>query len=224
MSCDSPFVIAIDVSDELVISESTFDLKGSYTLASYSVPGLPICAPTMSCHWGGSWGCTLKCSWGWCCCWSTPSIPVWPSIDFGASLNTPMSVASETAVSFTLDAPPDPVEIVTLTFDKTTIKLSVGVEGEDVTITLKLPAFEVYADSNGEFYTTVEIGKISSTMQGPPGISYTLSIDAQLLLCLNPKPPESWVNIQLNCTLSCDMEGIVYKESFGIACPLVAVA
>jgi len=222
MSCSSPFAYKVSATTD-IISESTFVLSGSYTLASYTIPGVSICEPTMNCHWGGPWGCTLECSWGWCCCWSTPSIPIWPTIDFGASMKTPITVATKTSVSFTSTSPPTPVATAELQFGTTTITLDVGVDGETVPITLKLPSFDVNANNNGTYSADIPIGDISTTMESAPGTTFTLSIDAEMLMCLDPKPPQGWVNIKLSCNLSCDIEGIVYKESFSIDCPIVSV-
>ena len=54
-------------------------------------------------------------------------------------------------------------------------------------------------------------------------INYTLEIELDFLFCLDPEPPQGWINIKLSCSLSCTIDGVNYEQEFDIACPIVSV-
>ena len=219
-NCESPFLYQASATE--IITDQTFEMQGSYTLPSYTIPGYPVCEPALNCSWGGWQNTDLECSWGWCCCWNTPAIPIWPSIDFGADLKCPMQISTQEQVTFTTSSTtPSPIAAAQVNFNNSTFSLTVGVDNEDTTITFILPDFTVNVESDGDFSVQVPIGDVSSTYNAD-GIDYTLTIDVQMLFCLVPTPPQTWINIELDCTLSCIIDGVNYEQHFSIACPCVA--
>ena len=217
MSCSSPFRYQ-EVAEAADGNDQIFTLQGSYTLPSYTIPGVPICEPTLNCKWGGWQNTVLECSWGWCCCWSTPAIPVWPSITFAGSIGTTQSCEAEAKVSFTVDAPPSQVAVQEVIYDNNQLTFTV----DDTTVPIDLPKIELDADSSGTFSAEVPITTLSSTYDAD-GITYTLEIELEFLFCLDPTPPQGWINIKLSCSLSCTIDGVEYEQEFDIACPIVSV-
>lgn len=217
MSCSSPFKYQESTSVD-VVSDNTFKLQGSYTLPSYTIPGYPVCEPTLNCKWGGWQNTVLECSWGWCCCWSTPAIPIWPSITFDGSIESTQTCTAEESQSFTVDGPSQPVAVAEVSY--TNNKLTMGIDGTN--IDLELPSVELSADSSGSFSADVPIGTVTTSFE-EDGISYSLEIEAELLFCLDPTPPQGWINIQLSCSMSCTIDGVNYEQEFAVACPIVSV-
>ena len=217
MSCSSPFKYEESAS-AVAQPPNTFKLQGSYTLPSYTIPGYPICEPTVSCHWGGWQHTDLECSWGWCCCWSTPAIPIWPSITFDGSIESTQTCTAEEAISFTVSGPSAPVTVEEVSY--TNNKLIMGIDGTNIDILL--PDLDLDVDSSGSFSADVPIGSVSTSFE-EDGIGYSLAIDAEFLFCLDPTPPQGWLNIKLSCSMSCTIEGVNYEQQFDVACPIVSV-
>ncbi len=232
MSCSSPFVYV--VSEETVSFSSTVGVKGSYTLPGYTVPSAQICwlqwnppyTAYKSCSknkWWGVKSCKgaywVKGSHKWCCCWSTPSIPIWPSLTFTGSASVPFEFEASTGFQITPEAPLEPFEATTITLEK--CNCSVGINGENITINILPEAIEI-GQENGEFFVNIPLYGFNSS-ETIAGIKYTLSVESSLLLCLEPVPPSGWINLLLTCALTAYEKGVVnYTANFKISLPIVS--
>lgn len=222
MSCSSPF--SYQATASLVITNSTMNMSGTYTLPSLTIPALAICEPAVSCHWGGAWNAELECDDGWCCCWYPPAIEIWPSIDFTASFKAPIQVQGSEQITFSSSGTiPSPAICAVVNFDTITLSLGVGVDGDNGTIELTIPPFTLQESTSGGFLIEVPFESLSTSYVSPLGTIYKLVIDAGMLFCLDPVPPQGWININLSCTLSCTILGIDYSQQFNIDCPIVSV-
>jgi len=217
MSCSSPFKYQESASAQEQ-PPTTIKLQGSYTLPSYSIPGYSICKPTLNCKWGGWQNTVLECSWGWCCCWSTPSLPIWPSITFKGSIETTQICTAEESISFTVEGPSTPVASEGVSYKNN--KITMGID--DTNIDLELPDISLSVDNTGSFSANVPIGTVSTTFK-EDDVSYSLEIEAEFLFCLDPVPPQGWVNIKLICSMTCTVDGVNYEQQFDVACPIVSV-
>ena len=235
MSCESPF--EYELISEVQTVENEVEFSGSYTLNSYSIPSEPICEyvpPYESCKWGKSckWkGWKLNCSWdvvdckwvqeSWCCCWNTPSIELWPTLTFTASVVIPMTFESEEAFVITADSPAEP--IITTSFIINPVDLDLEVNGVSYSVPI-IPETITVEQENGFFDIDITLypynnGTISYGVN-IDGVGYSFDITPSLLLCLNPEPPQTWINLLLTCSLSADYEGITETVNFSISCPI----
>ena len=231
MSCASPFVY--QVASVYITDSYKVSCAGSYTLNSYSV------------KWGGgSWciGClvTKKCwngwkHWNYCgstswdnCCWgieySTWTVELWPTITFGGSVSIPFVFESEAGVQITVDAPEgEPYQCESITLNQ--CDLSLSIDGETYSLNIIPVSIEI-EEENGLFSITTPLESFSSKIT-EMGLNYELSVETSLEFCLNPVPPQGWINLLLNCTLSVseDIEGLDFgtQTSFLISCPIVSV-
>lgn len=220
MSCTSPFVYQEGGS---VSNNQTVSVSGSYTLPSYSTPSTSLCllGSDTSCHWGGWRGWALDCStsWYWYDCSTVPGIEVWPAITFAASCSIPMTFTSAAGIELSATTPATPYEATSITLNQCNLSLSIN--GSSVTINV-IPEPITVTQENGEFSISVDLASWTSSVD-EAGITYKLSIDSTLLFCLDPVPPQGWVNLTLGCTLSANGDGISYSVNFTISCPIVSV-
>ena len=234
MSCSTPFVLETIVG-VVVTSTQNVSLKGSYTLPGYSVPSAQLCwlqwkAPYtetgIDCK-KNSWWKVKKCKWAWvkgskdwCCCWNTPSIPIWPNLTFTGSVTMPFTFTASAGIILTPEAPPTPYQSLSITLESCVCSL--GINGTDVDVNI-LPGPIAVQQVNGSFSTDIELYGFSASVT-EAGVEYSLSITSSLQLCLDPIPPVGWINLLLDCNLSAFEKGIVnYTTKFAISLPIVSV-
>jgi hypothetical protein len=231
MSCSSPFVY--QVASEIITNEYQVVCSGSYTLNSYTV------------KWGGgNWciGCAVstQCWNGWLdlnycgktywdnCCWGIeyPSwtIELWPTITFGGSISIPFEFESQAGVQITVDAPEGkPYQCQTIILKECDLSFSIDSNTYSLNI---IPETIQLEEENGSFSINVPLESFSSKTT-EWGLSYELTLDTTLEFCLNPTPPQGWINLLISCELSVseDLDGLEFgtKTSFSISCPIVSV-
>ncbi len=223
MSCESPFVYT--EFETTVTSSQNVGESGSYTLPSYSIPSENVCMyvpPHCDWKWGGWRGWDRECSWqkgSWCCCWSTPSIEIWPSITFSASANIVLEFVAGTAVALTVESPTTPIETTSIVIKSGTLTLTVN--GTPFVLNI-VPDQITINQEDGSFSISIQLESFSTTYSAD-GFDYDFSIDTELQFCLDPVPPVGWVNLQLSCELGTEYDGVNYSTSFAIECPIVSV-
>ena len=232
MSCTSPFTLELEVTDE-VLSEQETTLQGCYTVPGYSTPSYNICTPYWvpgyPCCWyccGKAWGCCVCYAPGWKSgytgwyCYTIPGVELWPSLQFCGSVSIPWEITASTGVEFTVNKPPEAYQAVGITLKECDVDANVN--GSGFTINLITEEIEL-EEKNGEFLTTIDLGGFSNDVDIGL-VKYSLDIDSQLLLCLEPVPPMGWINVILDCTMKAVETGIGSESvSFKIAMPIVSV-
>lgn len=223
MSCESPFSyeeFSVEVS-----SSQTVGTSGSYTLPSYTIPSQELCMFVpghCDWHWGGWLNTVRECSWqgpSWCCCWGTPAITIWPSIDFTASASFDLEFVAGSSIAITVEGPNTPIETTSITINSGTLTLTV--DTTPITINL-VPNPITINQENGSFSIDIELESFSTTYSAG-GFDYTFTLDSDLQFCLDPVPPVGWINLQLSCGLSTGYDGVNYGTNFTIECPIVSV-
>jgi hypothetical protein len=234
MSCSSPFDYSTTAGVTVTVT-SNVGVKGSYTLPGYTIPSTQLCwlqwkAPYTetgeNCKKNKAWG-IKSCKWSWvkgsskwCCCETIGAIPIWPAITFTGSVTIPFTITASTGVTLSVDAPPTPYQATAITLEA--CKCSLGINGSTISINI-LPEALTVQESDGEFSVDIELYGFSSS-ETIAGITYSLTVDSSLLLCLDPVPPVGWINLLLSCTLSAFEKGIVnYSVNFAISLPIVSV-
>ena len=233
MSCSSPFVVDLD-GDEAVITQTSMNMQGCYTLQGYTSPGWSCCitmwCPVYPCGWhccGGCWGggcCCSALSWcggySWQYCYNVPGIELWPKLQFCGSCDLPMKVVASTGLDIGVTEPPKPYEATTVTFEACNCSCSVNGTGFTINI---IPGEINLTQKNGVFSTTIDLGGFSSNTN-IDGVDYDVSINSSLLLCLEPVPPVGWMNILLEIEFTATIPDTVSEScSFSLTLPLVSV-
>lgn len=226
MSCSSPFVY--QVASSIVTDEYEVGCSGSYTLSSYSVKwgGGSWCLGCSDCKWGGWQNLELKCKWNKCC-WEinypTWNIELWPNITFEASTTIPFEFESEEGVQITVSAPEgEPYQCQSIVLNACDLQFKIDDDEYELNI---IPEPITVEEENGQFSINIPLESFSSKTN-EWGLEYELSIDTSLQFCLNPTPPQGWINLLLDCTLSVndEIESLEFgtKTSFSISCPIVS--
>lgn len=234
MSCSSPFAVSAQTSSDIITTTSNMNMQGCYSLQGYSTPSwtccLPMWAPPYPCGWhccGGCWGggCCKAClnwcgGYSWQYCYSVPGVELWPTLQFCGSVDMPMSATAGVGLDFSVDAPPQPYECYTVTLKA--CDCSCSVNGSGFTINL-IPDDIALTQKNGKFSATIDLGGFSSKVT-EAGVEYSVSISTSLLLCLEPVPPQGWVNVLLDVSFSASIAGVASETAdFTVALPLVSV-
>ena len=97
MACVSPFSYFDPAGQTLFESINTVKIRGQYTLQGYTTPSTELCVywPITTCGWKGWRGWELDCStdWtNWCCCSTTPGVPLFPNIYFDLTCDLPVTL------------------------------------------------------------------------------------------------------------------------------------
>lgn len=232
MSCSSPFVFDTGIS---VVSPTQYvGVTGSFNLPGYTLPSTQLCWPTWkapysSCKWGGWQNTKLRCKWvkgssGWCCCWNTPSVEIWPALTFTGSVSIPFDFVSTVGVELSIDAPPEPYKAHSITIQACNCSLIITGSGINTNITLNILPTEITIEEiNGEFDINIPLYGFSSSATDL-GIKYTLSVETSLLFCLEPEPPVGWINLELDCSIiAYENDVINYTVGFKLNLPIVSV-
>ena len=211
MSCSSPFALAANTSSEYVTTTTSMNLQGCYNLPGYTSPSWNACVPYWVPGYPCCWYCCGNC-WGGCCCtapgWSNgytawycytvPGVELWPALQFCGGVNLPLTASASVGLDFSVDAPAEPYQCMSVTLGACEIDASVNGSGFKINI---LPDPLQLTEKNGDFSSTMDLGGFSSDYNYG-GVDYSLSISASLLLCLTPEPPMGWVNIDLDCSFA----------------------
>lgn len=227
--CESPFSYSSSTSTTIETSEQ-ISLTGSYTLPEYSTPSTQLCllgwnpAEVCNCHSCGWRGWGTCCSWCsgnsyWYDCSTIPGIEIWPAITFGAKCNLNMIFEAGEEIVISETEPAEPVETTSIVLNSCPLTLTAN--GTVIDIEL-IPNPITMEQENGTFSLSVELAGYSSSVE-TGGITYKLDISSSILFCLEPVPPSGWINIDLDCTLSANGDGISYEASFTISAPIVSV-
>ena len=182
---------------------------------------------------GCGWYCCATGLWGHCwfiaCleqrhnsqyCYTIPGIELWPTLQFSASVDMPMSATAGAGLEWTTKPPPEPYECYTVTLKA--CDCSCSINGSGFTINL-IPNDIELEQKNGEFSATLDLGGFSSKVT-EAGIEYSCSISTSLLLCLEPEPPQGWVNVLLDVEFTATMPYVVSQSAgFTVTLPLVSV-
>ena len=246
MSCSSPW----EYDEGLTYTVSfNFDVSGSVTSPGYSIPSYSLCL--LGVNWGGvectstrtwtgickkgkwSWGtCTWTyCAssiwygpnWYWYDCSTIPSVPIIPTFELIGSANVNSTILTSVGTAFTATAPPGPYQISALTINSITYTFTLAFPGygsETVTLTENLGL--TLQEENGDFSAELALDTLSSSFNYD-GFEYSFQIGNSLLFCLNPVPPQGWVNLLSSYTLSVSYEGIGYTVTGLCTCPIVSV-
>ena len=232
MSCASPFVFEESVT--IIETKSSVGVSGSFTLPGYTLPSTQLCWPTWkapysSCKWGGWQNTKLKCKWvkgssGWCCCWSTPNVEIWPTLTFTGSVFIPFVFESSAGVEISVEEPPEPFQANSITIEECDCSLVISGAGINTNITINiLPTPITIVEINGSFSINVPLYGFSSSAT-ELGIKYTLSVETSLLFCLEPVPPVGWINLELDCSITAYENDVInYTVGFKLNLPIVSV-
>jgi hypothetical protein len=226
----------------------TYEFKDSVSVPGLSIPSTQVCelewtppytlckggwskcAKKGWCGWGDKkcceWGWTNKCTWvkgemGWCCCWTTPVVQLWPDLTFTYLINVPMNFIVTQGYLVGYDTPPEPFlcesyTIYTFSFN---VNINNGKINETVTIDLGDEGITFYA-YNDYFYAQEYLTSVSGEYKWE-GITYNMAFDFYILYCLEPEAPMSWINLQVSASMTVYYEGITYDAIFSVACPII---
>jgi len=234
MSCSSPFKVSSGVT--FAEEDDSINYQGSVTVSGYSIPGTKICdwvwVPT-------TWSC--KCFGGCVCggwnpkmcwptggtfetwsCWTTPSIEVFPNLTFDYNLTIPMTFEIQTGESITVSG--SPTGYITNKIVITDFDCAFTVNGTG--FNLSVPCSITISESNGSFSTTYELATLNENVTAD-GFTYSMGFTFNLLGCLDPTPPEAWLNLQVSTSMSVaysdDTSTSIYSCNFSAVCPIVDV-
>ena len=198
------------------------------------------CSGGLDCEWRRG---RLRCNWNDCkyqiCCKcsdyvplhteyksiTVPGIPLWPSIEFAASLDAEISVETEVGL-FVFDGGVEPSAVSSLTFEATDVTIRIA----DIYVKCPLTLSFVLSAGPGESMSaSIHISKIKDVLKiniGGVDIDFDVELDLSIVFCLNPTPPMTYANLAINLSFSCsvDIEGINYTAtniSALLACPVV---
>ncbi len=226
MACSSPFAY----TSELTYYETkyTINFTGKTQIPGYTIPGVSICEPVYTCTETTCLGCVCN-TWQWCSCctsvcdawaltwtdcWTTPSVTIWPTLNLTASLTIPMIFDLGAGFQITADAPTEPIQTASFTFEDFTFEINVN----GVSVTIDVPVSLTITEKNGTFSTTIPITSITETFT-TDGITYTITFSFSLYGCLTPTPPVGWLNIEIAGSLS----AAGATTDFTILCPIISV-
>ena len=131
-----------------------------------------------------------------------------------------MTATAAVGLEWTTKPPPTPYEAYTVTLEA--CDCSASVNGTGFTINL-IPNDIALTQKNGEFSATIDLGGFSSSIT-EGGVQYSVSIDTSLLLCLEPEPPQGWMNVLLDVSFSATVPYVVTETAdFSLVMPLVSV-
>ena len=244
-TCSSPFTYS-DIIEGY--STQTVSYAGSYTINAYTLPSISLCSLCWSCTSSSTWRESYPChkhkcghhnlwtcwdtctdTWThcdssklvWCDCWSG-NIELWPTIDITASMNVPMTFGCGTG--FTVGTTGE-TGIETSSISVSSFSISMGINGDNLTINVDLGEGITLQQDNGTFSATLYLTSLSSSYTDSTiGVTYSISIVVNLLMCAEPIPPISWLNIQLVTRIEArfDADGVDTADTidFTVNCPI----
>lgn len=223
MSCSSPFVYTV-FEDSITVSY-TFSVTGSVVVPGYTYNPPPLCllgwnaAHDSNCHWSGwNYDCTwVSGSHYWYDCTTVASIPVFPTLNLTANASIPGTFTTGSGESLSMTGY-EAFETTSFKIKQFIITLSVNGEPYKISIPLNVTCYQ----TNGEFSATVALYSLTYS-ENIDGFDYNISMSFNLLFCAEPIPPMGWLNLQIDCGLSVDVEGFDYSTYFTIACPIISV-
>jgi hypothetical protein len=132
-------------------------------------------------------------------------------------MTIPLEFEEGVGVLISTEAPEgEPYQIVQYTI--TAFDLNVIINGYNYTI--PIPVTIVCSEENGSFATTIPITTVTQT-EKYSGDKLTVKFSVNLLFCLTPIPPMTWVNVQVVCTITEEIDGVNESICFTCACPLI---
>jgi hypothetical protein len=186
--------------------------------------------------WGWSWSnCepgwidTYDCKWvksqqSWCCCWTTPTVQLWPELTFKYKATVPTAWEVEVGYLVGQETPPEPFNCESITVYSFEFQVDINNGEIDETVTIPLgndgEGIVFYAYNGTYFYAQQYLGGGTGTYKWD-GFKYELDFDFYMLYCLEPEPPMTWINLQVECTMSVTYDDAYYSVTFTVACPLI---
>jgi hypothetical protein len=254
MSCESPFSLGETIGEE---HSYNVQIGGPATIPGYTVPGWELCLLGWNpahIQWGTCClgGCVCN-TWDWCqCCtqnnhcdvgWDSGShywydctqiapVVLWPTIDIDASMACVLTITVDDGVEITAEPPTAPIPTISLSISDIYITFGFGLYGSNITKSFPLP-ITVEVDINDGIPSIIiplgpPVSSQSTVNLGPFGtFTIDISLTFSLLFCLEPIPPQGWVNILVTVgidgTYSIDGNDTAIDETASLAFPIISL-
>ena len=177
------------------------------------------CDPGLVCNW-------VPLTWesgstSWCCCWTTPSVELFPTLNFSFDLSMPIDFSIESTETITVSTPEQDLNVEEFTVKS--FSFNVTVNGINVNATVDCDITSTYNPDTRAWDTTIPITSASGSYS-IDGMKFDMDFTFNFLTCSEPKPPEGWLNVQVDCTMQVYYEGSdAYNTSFSVVCPIISL-
>lgn len=180
-----------------------------------------------SCHWGGWKHTKLECSsywnsceyqvrccknyvntsWYWYDCSTIPAIPIFPTLIFSGTATASLQAEIGIGDTFSVEGE-NPSPIASLTISDIELTFNLSAQGITPPSPIKIPIpFQVGLDEiDGSFSVSIPLGSYGTTFvflnTNGVTINCSLTQSFSILFCLDPVPPQGWVNIECESDLA----------------------
>lgn len=237
MSCTSPFQYIVGEIYSVIPYNITF--SGSISVPGYTVPSTPICMLGWNpahCDWVQVCGAGCICNtWQWCSCctkteqcnwvpgssywydcWSTPSVPLWPTLNIDAAFSMPISF--ELGEGYTITPTyVGPILTSSISFEGFDLSFSVNGQGFSISVPVTLTV----SQTNGQFSATIPIDTFTESYN-EDGVDFAITFALSLVACATPAGGTGWLNMQIAVSFTASVVGLPsYETSFNLMCPII---
>lgn len=200
----SPFEYLFPEGLVLYKSTTPIPIYGAYLLKGYTVPGLELCVywPKWECDSTGIWYdwiyyCYVSDWKNWCCCWTTPDVPVFPDLNFFVECDFSITV-NVTLENFQLSLTA-PEIVLTPYVIINPFTLTLGVNDVQYNIDMLKEPFKLGYDEEFGYETRVTLPSYKFTLNA--GFDYTAYIYFDIDFDLYPEYT-TWTRIPVNIDLT----------------------